>query len=790
MAKTQQAIFSFSAGVLTPRITTRADSEKYSQALQIGQNFIITPQGGAIFRQGFEHLDTVNNGRMFQFHQGGNESDILIFVEEGGNIEFFGDSTTSYTTLTNVHSYTNLEELQFVNQERYGILVHPDFPPRYLEIVNGQFTTIEISAANVPEYDFKDANSPAAAVNLSETYTLTWSPAWENTEKKWYLVYDGVRMTNPTEREYSIDAEGMEGKLNRALQSISALNQDPETSYATTWIGAFVMTINISGPGSGKELEILRTNPLDVDTYVTVTREELDGGSFEKAWSYPTYVLHNSIYYQCVMPHASETGVNEPPNSEFWTALAEKPDTFDWQYYDNETQVSANAWVTGQTYYSGGRGFPRVPCFHEQRLIFGGTPSATTALWGSRIGDYKDFKTGVNQDDPFAFTLDTSDTPAIKWMRSQIRLMIGTSAGDWRVSADISLGPTDIQAFKQNNARSYNTGAIAVDVNIFYVEQGNTKLRTTRYSDDLNSFTSTDVTILAEHLFHQGVKRVVLMQNPEVLIVALRQDGTLATMTYDPANGMGAWTEQITQGFIHDIATYYSTVSNQDELYVQVDYNYQELGPDEWRIERMPYPSRTFEPRTITESVFPQKTPTLISQGVICMDSWVTGTMTNNVINDLHFAEGSTVGVIVDDAWTGTYEVTGGTVNIADIQITGTEPYAGEYAVGLMYEGNLKTFEVAQGNNYQRGTGLGTVRRWAKLYVRLLDSALPIINGTLPPDRKPEMQMNIADIITMGLSDPHVRGEGWGDGSVTILQNRPYPTQIVGLYGEFQLGND
>jgi hypothetical protein len=102
----------------------------------------------------------------------------------------------------------------------------------------------------------------------------------------------------------------------------------------------------------------------------------------------------------------------------------------------------------------------------------------------------------------------------------------------------------------------------------------------------------------------------------------------------------------------------------------------------------------------------------------------------------------------------------------------------------------MLTFEVAQGNNYQRGTGLGTVRKWAKLYVRLLDSALPIINGTLPPDRTPEMQMGIAEIVRMGLNDEIIRTSGWGDGSVTILQNRPYPTQILGLFGEFQLGND
>jgi hypothetical protein len=794
MAKTQQAIFSFSAGVLSPRISSRADTEKFSQALQIGQNFIVTPQGGAIYRQGFEYLSQVNNGRMFQFHQGGNESDILIFVEDNGDIEFYGDGTQTFNPLIDVHSYTDLdlEELQFVNQERYGVLTHPGFPPRYLEIVDGQFTTEELSASNVPDYDFKDANSPASAVNLSDTYTLTWSSTWTGTDKKWFLSYDGARMTSPSEREYSTDPTGMEGKLNTALASIAALNQSPETTYATTWVSALVMTINISGPGSGKELEVERTR-VDPDTYVEVTRAEIPGGSFEKAWSYPTYVFHVANYYQCIKPHSAETGVNEPPDAEFWIDLGTtKPDTFDWQYYDNETQTSENVWLDGETYSPGGRGFPRVPCFHEQRLILGGTPAATTALWGSRIADYKDFKPGPEADDPFAFTLDTSDTPAIKWMRSQIRLMIGTSAGDWRVGGEITISPTDVQAFKQNNARSYNTGAIAVDVNIFYIEQGNTKIRTTRFSDDVKSFTSIDASITAEHLFHQGVKRIVLMQNPEVLIMVLRLDGTLAMMTYDPANGLNAWTELTSDGFIHDIAAYYSTVTNQDELYVQIAYDYDPEPPQNntWQIERMPYPSRTFTPYGLTPPPFPFFTETLTTQGVICMDSWERGQMANNVITGLHFANGSIVGVLIDDAWTGTYEVTDGTVTLEDVQISPTEPYEGEYAVGLMYDGNLKTFEVATGNNYQRGTGLGTVRRWAKLYVRTLDSALPIINGFLPPDRKPEFAMNVADILNMGIHENVMRGGEWGDGSITIQQNRPYPTQIIGLYGSFQLGND
>ena len=790
--KSQQAKYSFSGGVMTPRLSMRADIQQFESSQEWNRNWIVTPQGGVIFRQGFEYLNETAQGRIFQFHQGGNESDIIIEVA-GNTIKFWGDQSITdqaYADILLDFTYPTTADIYFVNQERYAILVHPAVPPLYLELVNGQFTAELLSATNIPDYDFKDSNSPASATNLDDTYTLDWSAAWAGTSKKWYLTYDGVRMSSPDERQYSTDPTGMVGKLNAALLSIPQLNQSPDTSYASTWVDALQMTINIIGPGSGKELLIVREDPLDTETYVDVTRAELDSVVYEKAWSYPTYVLHGSNYYQCLLPHTAETGVNEPPASAFWTDLGTtKPSTFDWQYFDNETQVSANVWANGVTYAPGGRGFPRVCCFHQQRLILAGTPSATTALWGSGLNDYKNFKGGAESDDPFAFTLDTSDTPAIKWMTSQIQLMVGTSAGDWRVYAEVTLGPGDVVAQKQNNARSYSTLPVSVNVNVLYIEQGNTKIRGTTYSDELNSFSSTDLTIMAENLFHPGIKRLALLQNPETLIVALRNDGKLCALTY--GDNIGAWTELETQGFIHDIASYYSTETNEDELWVQTSYNYDPQGPAiiDWGLERMPYPSRTYTPYQATVGPFTLFSESLTEQGVVCMDSWTRGTLAagNNVISGLEHLEGKEVGCTVDDAWTGLYTVTGGIIQLDDIQLSATETYAGQYAVGLMYEGNLKTFETAGGN--PRGTGLGTTRRWNKIYARTLDSALPIINGTRPPDREPQELMGIADVIQVGLHDSDVRTLGWDQGAITIVQDRPYPTHVLGFFGEFSSEN-
>jgi hypothetical protein len=274
------------------------------------------------------------------------------------------------------------------------------------------------------------------------------------------------------------------------------------------------------------------------------------------------------------------------------------------------------------------------------------------------------------------------------------------------------------------------------------------------------------------------------------LVLVLRLDGTLAALTVDPANGVTAWTELITQGFIWDIATYYSTVTNQDELYAQISYNYTGAQPpaEGWNIERMPYPSRTFTPYGLTPPPFPFFTETLTEQGVICMDSWVRGTLEigdNNVITGLHYSNGTMVGVLVNDAWTGTYEVTDGTVTLEDVQISPTEPYEGEYAVGLMQDGKLKTFEVAEHN--PRGVGFGTKRKWTELTARLLDSALPRINGQLPDDRPPATPMGVPETVRMGIRDVTVTNLGWGDGAIDILQDRPYPTQILGFFGKLEV---
>ena len=164
--KKQQAIFSFAAGVLTPRLSARADLSKHGEALLTGENWIITPQGGAIFRQGLEHIEITSENRIFQFHQGGNESDIIVEIlpttgYQTGEIHFHTDSSISPIATITGHSYTSaqLDALYFTNQERYGVITHEDHPPLIIEYLqDGTFTAAYLPSTSIANFEFRDAD--------------------------------------------------------------------------------------------------------------------------------------------------------------------------------------------------------------------------------------------------------------------------------------------------------------------------------------------------------------------------------------------------------------------------------------------------------------------------------------------------------------------------------------------------------------------------------------------------------------------------------------------------------
>lgn len=773
MSRSQHAVHSFSAGVLTPRLLTRGDSDKYSQAIQAGDNWIVSPHGGLMFREGMEYIGSPNADepfRIFTFRRGGDQTDVLVEVSAGTIRFWYDDGSNQIVPFpgsgTNRYALDELDGVYFTNDDVLGVLVHGDYPPIYITIdPDGTVFSEELTANRIPTFNYNDRKS-GGRLATAATWKIIIPQSWEDPGTLYTMTYDYLtpKDGNNTLITYSWVRASATNITNMQAALDNIIAQHGYACVATvssTSVGndVFDYDVDFAGADSGYVMDMIG---FEADK-PTVTQTAVDARNDEPAWSKGYVVEHNGNYYQCIVPHLSVAGAggNEPGVGATWTTnWTNLGTTAPWWYACQHG--GSNAWADATNYVPWDRGFPRTNVFHQQRLIVASTYDGPTVLWGSEINNYAQFTGGADANDAFAFELDTTDTPSIKWMHSQLQLVLGTSSGDWEISAQVALGPTDIQASKQNGARSYLTRPESVDTGIFYIEQGRTKVRATEYQRGKLGFSSTDVSTLAENLFHPGVKRMALMHIPQVVMAFVTNDGDLLMLSYAREQGVAAWTRLQTEGTIIDVCSYFSTATNQDSFVCGV------LRNGHYFIEQMPYPHQLF-------------TEDLTANQHVYMDSWERGTIVDtNLVPVSSRLEGAILTVTIDDAYIGEFTV-------SNSEIVLPENESGEYAVGYAYSAYAKTFEMM--NTNPRGTSLGTARRWNKMYVKVLDSALPIINGQLPEDRSPSVPMGTPETVREGIQDLRISLLGYDDGAVEIEQNRPYPTHVLGLFGELGTHN-
>ena len=828
--KFQNILQNFKAGQLSPRLSASVDFDAFRNALSDSTNWIISPQGGAQFREGMEYIGIPPSNqpfRIFQFHRGGDVSDILIEVSSGlirfwvedpdGTFHLFEDLNTLLVDedddffLTDEddgfflavgisaddapYDVDELDQIYFTNQANFGILCHPSHPPIYITIfTDGSLLAQQLPIEKIPLFTYNDIKNPGFQAGEGN-WRIIFPDGWGTAQYVYYMTYKGVT-AKATNSALLTVVFGQDAVVDNApnikagIEAAAFVQGIIVTAIVTPVVGSeatvggveLAYDINITGDEGGWEPTAVRLFPyywgsfdptLLIETLSPVTQnrsgDDLIGGDSieEDAWSYPGMITIEEpaasgtfVYYQVKRSHTA-AAINEPGVGadwdSFWILLGGAvPDGYDYQY------PSGNLWVDGTVYFEQDRGFPTVPVFHDQRLILMANKDNPTALYGSAIARYQSFEPGPEDDNPFIFVLDSSDTPAIKWAHSHLDLMIGTSSGDWRISAKVTITPTDIQANQQNKARADLNMVSQVDTEIFYIEQGQRKLRVTRYVRDMTSFSSTDASLLSEELVSaSGIKRLTASYVPEVMLTMVRNDGQPIFLTYEKVNQVMAFAPCKTDGFVNDAAAYYSLFNKEDFVYFAIERN------GAYVLERMRYPcGKICAP--------------LSTNNIVYLDSWVTGTLTGKVIDGLDHLTGKEVAVLVDDAWQiGTFEVEAGQVVLTGDYIIGSN-----YAVGLLYEGTMTTFEVPDN---LRGTGMGAKRRWVELTTRLLNSALPTVYGQRAEDRTPSTPMGIAETVRDGVQDVNQSTVGYGNGSITVVMDRPYPCQVLAFFGEYQV---
>lgn len=210
-------------------------------------------------------------------------------------------------------------------------------------------------------------------------------------------------------------------------------------------------------------------------------------------------------------------------------------------YGDGVPAFYTKKWSFGA--FGARNGYPRFSSLHQGRLWLGGAIGMPTTLIGSTVGDYSNFRVGSGDDSALHLTLATDDQSRICWVCPMRNMLVGTSESEWILSAPDggSITATNANFSRQSAVGSENKVAYGVENTVFYVQRGGKRLREISYKLEADGYTSTDASILAEHLFAAGVKEWVVQRGDCVHLWALMNDGSLAVLTTNPEQQVAAW---------------------------------------------------------------------------------------------------------------------------------------------------------------------------------------------------------------------------------------------------------
>lgn len=434
--------------------------------------------------------------------------------------------------------------------------------------------------------------------------------------------------------------------------------------------------------------------------------------------------------------------------------------------------------------------FPATCAFHEGRLWLGGSPNNPATLWASRSGDYVDFGNAAPaaKDDPLLFPL--SNSGSIQSLTSRKELVILTDISEVIGTSQQGVIAFDDFSFpKQTDWGSNCIQPVVVGREMVYTSNSRTRVRTFADEGGTNfGWDGNELSLLANDIFGTPVRRMVYLDEPVYQACFLLSDGTMGMATYFyPEDVIGWWRfatafngnrlyGDVTQPGLGNQFQNANQNSNQIMDITKINTS---QGAKLWMVvNRVGFPGSQLpfhEKIGFGGSVIPK------------MDAYTVrnvdpGTLT---VPDIDHLTDQSINVVVavrpsvsePIQWTVHPNVTA----IAGVS-SPFEPWAAgrDAYLGLFYVNSIQLLPVEGVSN--RGSAQSSKRRWNKVFARLNNSALPLIEGIRAKDRTPATPMGGAEPLITG--DTTMVDLGSGDGDITILQDKPLQTEITALFGK------
>jgi len=433
----------------------------------------------------------------------------------------------------------------------------------------------------------------------------------------------------------------------------------------------------------------------------------------------------------------------------------------------HDTWVLANLVFTATPAAWGASNYPSLVWFYEQRLFWGATPSEPNRIWGSQSADYLNHTLGTGLDNE-AIDITVKEATKIRWASSGSTCLLGAYNGEFKLGAaslNEVLTPTNMRPVRYTGLGSAFIAPIRIDSDVLFVQRGGRKLRRLQYRWQSETYKAEDLSIMSEHISESGITDIAYLNEPDSLFWAVRTDGKLIGMTYEPDHEVYGWHKHIIGGT--------DTVLKSIAV---IDGATNEAKDELWAIV-----SRTIDGSTVQYIEFKEQGlgPEDDQEDSFFVDSGITTTGSDlDEVTAAHLV-GETVSILADGAVQPNQTVgVGGAVSI--------DPVADKVHVGLPYTSLMETLPFEGGNPI--GSSLGQIKRISKIHARIyrtLGLNCGIADGTLDAyEFGPTSSMN--DMIPVFTGDIELSFAGGFDkqSRVHITQEDPLPQTILALVYE------
>lgn len=210
-------------------------------------------------------------------------------------------------------------------------------------------------------------------------------------------------------------------------------------------------------------------------------------------------------------------------------------------YADYPFNLRSHKWSFGA--FGEYNGYPAFSSYSGGRLWFGGMRRSPTTLIGSVTDDFHNFRMSSEDDSALHLTIASDNQSRICWIAPARGLLVGTSDGVWMLGSGDGgpLTPSNAAFRRQTSVGCENLPALAVEGCVIFTQRCGTRLREISYKLESDGFAASDLSVLAEHLLHSGVREYAVQEGAGSYVWVVLRDGSLAVLSLHPEQQVSAW---------------------------------------------------------------------------------------------------------------------------------------------------------------------------------------------------------------------------------------------------------